>query len=143
MPVAQWPTDAFLVLFRWIHALATVAFLGWTAVYLLDPRHGPQNLRASARFKEVTELTLLVFLASGAVLSFDRLSHGAGSTYAVLLAAKVLVAVVSFQFAFRWRRGGMRVQALDGRLALAFGAGAVLLAAILKEVFERGVRSGV
>jgi hypothetical protein len=86
-------------------------------------------------------LSLLVFLATGAVLTFDRLSSGAGSVYAALLALKVVFGVVAYQYAFRWRRVGLPLGALDGRIVLIFGAATVLLAAVLEGVFESGVRT--
>jgi hypothetical protein len=95
---------------------------------------------AGARFKEVTELTLLVFLATGAVLSFDRLSNGAGAVYAVVLVAKVVCSVAAYQFAFRWRRAGGAAFDGNGRLVLILGGAAVLLAAVLTEIFEYGLR---
>jgi hypothetical protein len=107
---------------------------------------GPPRGEVSAarqRFKEVTELTLLVLLATGAVLSFDRLSRGAGGLYAGLLALKVLCAVVAYQFAFRWRRVGLPVGGLDGRVVLLFGFAAVLLAAVLKGVSDNGVSGAI
>ena len=95
------------------------------------------------RFKELTELTLLVFLATGAILSFERLSSGAGGLYAAVLAAKVVCAAITYQFAFRWRRVGLPIGAPDGRLVLLFGAATVLLAAVLKGVYDSGIRSAV
>jgi hypothetical protein len=99
---------------------------------------------AGARFKEVTELTLLVFLATGAVLSFDRLANGAGAVYAVVLAVKVGCSVAAYQFAFRWRRLNPGLGAFDGngRLVLILGGAAALLAALLTEIFEYGLRGG-
>ena len=143
MPLALDPAEVVLVLLRWLHAAASIAFLGWSAVLWLDgaPRSDPSAARQ--RFKEVTELTLLVFLATGAVMTFDRLSRGAGGLYAGLLALKVLCAVVAYQFAFRWRRVGLPIGGLDGRMVLIFGAAAVLLAALLKGVFESGVSSSI
>jgi hypothetical protein len=105
------------------------------------PRGDPAAARQ--RFKEVTELTLLVFLASGAILTFDRLSHGAGGVYAGLLTLKVVCSIVAYQYAFRWRRVGLPVGALDGRIVLIFGAATVFLAAVLKGVFDSGVRSPI
>jgi hypothetical protein len=128
--------EVLLVVLRWLHAVASILFLGWSAVLWLD---GPPRGDASAsrqRFKEMTELTLLVLLATGAVLTFDRLSRGAGGVYAGVLALKVVCAVVAYQFAFRWRRVGLPVGGLDGRIVLIFGAATVLLAAVLKGVFE-------
>ena len=141
MPAAPALAEALLVVLRWLHAIASIVFLGWSAVLWLD---GPPRGDASAarqRFREITELTLLVFLATGAVLSFDRLSRGAGGVYAAVLAIKVLLAVATYQFAFRWRRVGLPVGALDGRIVLIFGAATVFLAAVLKGVFDSGVSS--
>ncbi len=132
--------DALLILLRWLHALAAVAFLGWVLVLLMEGAPQVQNVRGAHRFKEVTEITLVVFLASGAILSFDRLSHGAGNLYAALLALKILGSVGAYQFAFRWRRAGLPSASLDGRIVLILGAGTVLLAAMLKGVFESGLR---
>ena len=141
MPAAPEVAETLLVVLRWLHALASIAFLGWSAVLLFDgPPRGDSAL-ARQRFKEVTELSLLVLLATGAVLTFDRLSRGAGGVYAGILAIKVLCAVVAYQFAFRWRRVGLTIGGLDGRIALIFGAAAVLLAAVLKGVSDSGVSS--
>lgn len=135
------PAESLLVLLRWLHAVASIVFLGWSAVLWLDGPPRDDTTAARQRFKEVTELSLLVLLASGAVLTFDRLSHGAGGLYAVILALKVICAVIAYQFAFRWRRVGLPVGGLDGRIVLISGAATVLLAAALKGVFEIGISS--
>ncbi len=142
MLATSWVADVLLVLLRWLHALAAIGFLGWSLVYLIEGSPRGQNVAAERRFKEVTEITLVVFLATGAVLTFDRLSRGAGGVYAVVLALKVLFGVVTYQFAFRWRRAGLLPSGREGRVVLVFGTGAVLLAAVLKGVFESGL-SGV
>lgn len=135
------PAESLLVLLRWLHAVASIVFLGWSAVLWLDGPPRDDMNAARQRFKEVTELSLLVLLASGAVLTFDRLSHGAGGLYAAVLALKVLCAVIAYQFAFRWRRVGLPVGGVDGRIVLISGAVTVLLAAALKGVFEIGISS--
>ena len=142
MPAAPGLAEGLLVVLRWVHGIATIVFLGWSTVLWLDgpPRSDPSAARQ--RFKELTELSLLVFLATGAVLTFDRLSFQPGALYAGLLALKVACGVVAYQYAFRWRRVGLPVGALDGRIVLIFGAAAVFLAAVLKGVFDSGVRSG-
>jgi len=141
VPAAPWLAEALLVVLRWLHSVAAIIFLGWSLVLWLDgaPRGDPSAARQ--RFKEVIELTLVVFLATGAILSFDRLSRGAGSVYAVLLALKVACGVVAYQYAFRWRRVGLPVGSLDGRLVLISGVATVLLAAALKGVFDSGLHS--
>jgi hypothetical protein len=141
VPAAPGLAEALLVVLRWLHSVAAIAFLGWSAVLWLDGSPRGDASAARQRFKEITELTLLVFLATGAILTFDRLSLGAGGVYAVVLALKVVCSVVAYQFAFRWRRVGLPVGALDGRIVLIFGAAAVFLAAVLKGVFDSGVRS--
>ena len=141
MPTEVRLAEALLVLLRWLHAAASIAFLGWSAVLWLDGPPRGDLTAARQRFKEVTELSLLVLLASGAVLTFERLSQGAGALYAGVLALKVGSAVIAYQFAFRWRRVGLPVGGLDGRLVLISGALTVLLAAVLKGVFESGLGS--
>ena len=141
MPALPGPAEALLVLLRWLHATATIVFLGWSAVVWLDGPPQGDLPAARQRYKEVIELSLLVLLTSGAVLSFDRLSHGAGGLYAAILAFKVVCAVVAYQFAFRWRRVGLPIGGVDGRIVLISGAVTVLLAAVLKGVFEIGVSS--
>jgi hypothetical protein len=139
VPPAPALAEVLLVVLRWLHALASIAFLGWSAVLWVDGPPLAEPSAARQRFKEVTELSLLLFLATGAVLTFDRLSRGAGAVYASVLALKVVCAVVAYQFAFRWRRAGLPVGGVDGRIVLIFGAMTVLLAAVLKGVFDSGV----
>ena len=143
MPAAPWLAEALLVALRWLHGIAAIVFLGWSAVLWLDGSPRGDQPAARQRFKEVTELSLLIFLATGAILTFDRLSRGAGDAYAAVLALKVVCAVVVYQYAFRWRRVGLPVGSLDGRMVLIFGAATVLLAAVLKGVFDGGVRSAL
>lgn len=142
MPAA-WPADALLVAIRWLHALATTAFLGWSLVLFVDGA-APDASVARRRFKDVIEITLVLLLATGAILTFDRLSRGAPGAYGVVLAGKVLLAAATYQFAFQWRRHGLRAASSDGRWVLLLGAGTVLLAAVLKGVFETsGLRGAV
>jgi hypothetical protein len=138
---AAWAADALLVVFRWLHGLAAAAFLGWALVLLARASTSNGQLPLG-RFKDVLEITLLVFLATGAVLGFDRLAGGAGPIYAGLLAIKLLFSAAAYQLAFRWRRQGLTATSLEGRLVFVFGAGAALLAAALVEVFEIGLRGG-
>ena len=144
MPAPPGLAEALLVLLRWLHGVAAIVFLGWSAVLWLDGPPGSAELdRAPTRkrFKEITELSLLVFLATGAILTFDRLASGAGGLYAGVLVLKLVFGVLTYQYAFRWRRVGLPVRAFDGRLVLIFGAATVLLAAVLQGVFDSGVRS--
>jgi hypothetical protein len=137
---AAWAADALLIVVRWVHGLAAVVFLGWTLVLLAGrPASGDDSI--VRRYKDVVEITLVVFLASGALLAFDRLSQGAGTLYAGLLVLKLALSVTAFQLAFQWRRRGLVPDSPHGRLVLGFGAAAVLVAAAMLEVFEYGLRS--
>jgi hypothetical protein len=126
-----------------LHGLAAIVFLGWSATVWLDGPPGGDSAQSRQRFKEIIELTLIVFLATGAILTFDRLSRGAGSVYAAVLALKVLCGAIAYQFAFRWRRMGLPVGAPDGRVLLLAGAATVLLAAVLKGVTDSGLSSAI
>src|SRR5207249_5714000 len=54
--------------------------------------------------REIVQTSLIVFLVSGALLTFERLSRGAASaTYVWLLVLKVALALVMFQVGFRLR----------------------------------------
>ena len=90
--------------------------------------------------REIVQTSLIVFLVSGALLTFERLSHGAaGSIYVWLLVVKVALAVVMFQVGFRFRgaRGGRRLRGL--RWMGGLGVAIILLAAILKWLYERAL----
>jgi uncharacterized membrane protein len=141
VPAPPAAAEALLVLLRWLHALAAIVFLGYSLVVWVDGPPLDDLVLARRRYKELVELTLVVFLATGAVLSFDRLSRGAGAAYAAALALKIVCAAVAYQYAFRWRRVGLPVRALDGRIVLLAGAATVLLAAVLKGVTDGGVSS--
>jgi hypothetical protein len=143
VPAAPGLAEVLLVVLRWLHAAASIIFLGWSAVLWLDGPPRGDVAASRQRFKEVTELSLLVLLATGAVLTFDRLSRGAGDVYAGILGLKVVCAVVAYQFAFRWRRVGLPIGGLDGRMLLISGGLAVLLAAVLKAVSDNGVGSSI
>jgi hypothetical protein len=54
----------------------------------------------------------------------------------------MLSAVLAYQYAFVWRRRSLSAGLPEGRAVLLFGAAAVLLAAILKEIFERALVRG-
>jgi putative copper export protein len=98
-----------------------------------------------ARFQEVVEASALVLAVSGVVLAVVRLSSGAaGPVYAVLLGLKVLLALAMFALAteLRWsgRRPGQRAgRGALSRLTLVLGIVVVLLAVVLRRVFEAGL----
>jgi putative copper export protein len=100
---------------------------------------------AGARFQDVVEVSAAVLAVSGVVLAVVRLSSGAaGPAYAVLLGVKVLLALAMFALAteLRWsgrRPGGGRGRGALSRLTLFLGIVVVLLAVVLRRVFETGL----
>lgn len=139
-------TDLLLVAMRWLHSLAAVAWIGSIIHQLLvDPSRAgsaPGDAAAGVVAKEIVETSLVVFLITGAILTFDRLSRGAaGTDYVVLLGLKVVLAVVMFQMAFRFRRATGRARTLGLRWQAGLGVTILLLAALLKSIYERALLS--
>jgi uncharacterized membrane protein len=143
------PREAILVAIRWAHAAAAVALVGGSAFYLtiVAPalRQGGTAVDyvrkgADAGFKELVDLSLVVFVVSGGLLTFERLSAGAASpTYVAILGLKVVLCVLLYRWAFqvRGRRGW---DGLEAKLLVGSGFLVVLLAAVLKTLYEGGLR---
>jgi hypothetical protein len=139
--------DALLVLIRWLHGLAAVAWMGSIFYELLViPGNAADQLpntvvdRMRAARVEIAQASLVAFLATGVVLAFDRLSQtGANTAYAAVLALKIALSIAMFQIAFRTRdaSGTARFEAL--RWLAAIGGLIMLLAALLKSLFERAL----
>jgi putative copper export protein len=140
-------TDLLLVAMRWLHALAAIVWIGAILFELLvvqpawngDP---PSEVLDSfdAAMRELVQGALIVFLVSGAILTFERLSRGAAGTgYVVTLGVKIVLSLAMFQVGFRFRRarGARRVRGL--KLLAVLGLVIVLLATILKWLYERAL----
>jgi hypothetical protein len=140
-------TDLLLVLMRWLHASAAIVWIGAICFELLLALPALDAADANAVVasfdavsREVVPTALIVFLVSGAILTVERLSHSAaGAPYAIVLALKVLLAIVMFQVGYRFRmaRGARRMRGL--RLMAALGLAIVLLATVLKWLYERAL----
>lgn len=163
MSMADW----FLLLIRWLHALAAVAWIGGSIFFLavLRPalRNTPQatalNRIAGQEFRNLVDTAIWVLLVTGAILSINRLTSGyASGTYGLVLGAKIALAVWMFYLVwFRQRRStpspdqeqkrgapfllrSARTAFSATNLILILGIVVVLLADILREVFERGIQ---
>lgn len=147
--------DWFLLLLRLAHALAATFWLGGGVYYLVALRPALRSRPESARefgaeaqraFGEWARVATLVMVATGVVLTFDRLSAGRGGlTYAALLALKIVAAAAAFWFAgvrparrAARRRSGRRVAP---EFILALGLLAFLLGVALASVYGRGIAS--
>jgi hypothetical protein len=140
-------TDLLLVVMRWLHATAAIVWIGaiWFELFVALPAIGEGEASAllagfDAASREIVQTALIVFLVSGAILTFERLSRGAAdSTYVLLLGVKIVLSVVMFQVGFRFRgaRGQRRVRGL--RIMATLGLTIVLLATVLKWLYERAL----
>lgn len=155
--------EALIAVMRWLHALATVVWLGGGAYALLilspqlrriaDPaltervRHG-----AGRHFSRWVNAALMVFIVSGVLLTVDRLaSRGATVAYGIVLAGKVGLALWMFGIAQglgrrlgprmpAGRLGALRRTLGSPRLLLWLGAIVVLLSAVLQAMYEAALR---
>src|SRR4051812_41374195 len=140
-------TDLLLVAMRWLHASAAIAWIGaiWFELFVALPaldagEAGPILARFDGAMREIVQTALMVFLVSGAILTVERLSHGAaGAPYVILLGVKIVLAVVMFQVGFRFRgaRGSRRVRGLQ--LMAGLGMAIVFLATVLKWLYEQAL----
>jgi putative copper export protein len=140
-------TDLLLLAMRWLHAMAAVVWIGaiWFELFVVAPawESGPPPeilARFDLAMREIVQTALVVFLVSGAILTFERLSRGAaGTPYVLLLGVKILLSIVMFQVGFRFRgaRGSRRLRGLQVMAIL--GVVIVLLATVLKTIYERAL----
>lgn len=153
-----------IVLMRWAHALAAILWLGGGAyatlvlgpqLRALDDRATATKLRAGTarEFSRLVNGAIVVFIVSGVLLTFDRLSRqGATVAYGIVLAVKIGLALWMFAIAQRLNRRGavakptgrlaaLRWQLGSPRLLLWLGAIVVLLAAVLKALYEAALRT--
>lgn len=108
--------DVLRILIRWTHAVAAVTWIGGSLFYLfaIEPalaevgRTPPRIafLEAIGRqFREVVNLTIILFLATGAILSFDRLSQPRiPGEYVAVLALKIALSLIMFWIVTRLGR---------------------------------------
>lgn len=144
------PRDLLLIGVRWAHAAAAVALVGGCAFCLLVL--GPAlreaggdsaalQRRVEVGFRELVDLSLMVFLISGGLLTFERLASGAASTaYVVVLGLKLLLSVLLYRWAFQVRRS-RNWDSRAARLLVGSGFAVVLLASVLKTLYEGGLRT--
>lgn len=152
-------TDFLLALLRWLHALAAVAWVGGSIFFfaVLRPalrREGRSEVeREVAReFRSLVDTAVVVLLLTGAILTLSRLTSGVpGALYLGLLGLKIALALWLFLLVW-WRRRppGRPRQGAWARLAgiltganlfVILGVLVLLLADLLKVVFERGLLS--
>lgn len=160
--------DVLRVGLRFGHALAAVAWVGGSLFYMLalDPalsRVGRTPDRAALlsavgqEFRQAIRLAIVVFLVTGAILTFDRLSQPRIPTlYVGVLGVKIALALWMFWLARRLDPPETRHAAHGGpgsmasrrpwsrpqQVVLALGLSVYLLAMMLKVLFEAALLSG-
>lgn len=140
------------IILRLAHGLAAAIWVGGGAYYLLavrpkvrsseDPNARELGAAVQREFGEWASVATLVMIATGVVLMFERLSGGQGTTtYVVLLAIKIVAAVVAFWMTGVLRPRGSRPSRrrsglLDQAwLVLALSIAAFLLGALLTTLY--------
>lgn len=140
--------EVLRVLLRWLHLVATVAWVGGSLFYLFVLRPTlrasdapPTTSSAVARqFAQLVRLAIPTLLVTGVLLTFDRLADGRGSAlYAGLLALKIAAALAMFVLAWEYSRWRARRRPSDRRsyVILALGLLILLLAPLLRAVYGR------
>lgn len=145
-------TEAFLLLLRLAHAFAAAVWLGGGVYYLVGLRPAmresaepPRAFVAAAQslYGEWARVTTIVMLATGIILTFDRLANaGGGLQYAVALAVKIVVALAAFWLA--GLRPGRRRRSRPARrsrpeVILALGAVAFGVGVVLASIYGQGL----
>ena len=139
------PAEVIIIAIRWAHLLAAAWLVGAAcfclAVLPARPAGPPRPALEEALergLRETAEITLVVFLTTGVILTYDRLAGGASSLYLGLLAFKIGLAGLFFHGLFRIRQTGL-AKARSSLPVLA-GAGALilLLAVALRTIHEAG-----
>ena len=140
-------TDLLLLAMRWLHAMAAIVWIGaiWFELFVVAPawKSGPPPeilARFDLAMREIVQTALIVFLVSGAILTFERLSRGAaGTSYVLVLGVKIVLSIAMFQIGFRFRgaRGTRRTRGLQ--IMAVLGLAIVLLATLLKTIYERAL----
>ena len=107
--------DWILVIIRWGHALAAVAWVGGGVFYLMVLRPAirrsrgmPEETGAAIReeFRSLVTTAIAVLLLTGAVLSAARLTSDAATIpYAIVLGVKIALALYMFYAVRLVRRG--------------------------------------
>ena len=162
-------SDSFLVVVRWIHVVASAAWVGGSIFYLLvlrpalrrSPEAGRKiNEAAAAEFGTLVDTCIFVILATGVILTFNRLTVGVtGPSYGLVLVAKIALSVWMFILARGRRRrtalldvyrqnpappsGRFRkiLSALSGYNTIAIlGVIVLLLADLLNTLYEVAIR---
>ena len=137
--------DVVLLVIRWLHALAAVAWVGGGLFYLLVLRpsvraeeSGESLRRIGEQFRSLVYTTMAILLVTGVILMLTRLTSAyVGTAYVVVLMVKIVLSLYMF-YLVRFLRprtypeeppaGAQRIQRLT---TLFTGATAVLVVGVI------------
>jgi len=164
--------DLFLLVVLWAHLVSATAWVGGSMFYLLVLRPALRrspgaartiNESVAAEFRVIVETCMFVLLATGVILTFNRLTPGVvGVPYAATLAVKIVLAIWMFVLARgRRRRPALMslirddvpeapkswlqraIRAVSGYNAVVIlGIAVLLLADALKVLYESALENG-
>ena len=106
--------DLFLLIVLWAHLVSATAWVGGSIFYLFVLRPALRksaeggreiNIAAADEFRAMVDTAIFVLLATGIILTFNRLTPGViGVQYALVLAVKIALSVWMFILARDRRR---------------------------------------
>ena len=152
--------DWLILIARWAHITGALAWVGGSIffAFVLRPVSltNDDAMRAvmgpiGSVYREVVDISVVAVIVSGIVLMFDRLTGNAATTsWVVVFAVKLLIALWMFYLVWRLRQSGYRptkptgvlsaVSWLLGYNALVFfGVLVFFLATLLRELFEKSI----
>ncbi len=163
--------EGFLLLVRWFHSVAAVAWIGGSIFYVLvlRPAQRRAGVQAAAtttevqiQFRGLVDSCIAVLLVTGAVMLFDRLTDATtGTAYVITVAVKIGLALWMFAMARgRWRRRrasqtwvgtpdaqrsrlSRAMGLMSGvNLSVILGIAIFFLSDLLRFLFERGLTGG-
>jgi uncharacterized membrane protein len=107
-------SDVFLLVVRWLHLISAAAWVGGGLFYLLVlrpvTRRNPESSRllnatTASEFRTLVDTSIFVLLATGIILTFNRLTPGVvGVPYVATLGLKIALAFWMFVLARGRRR---------------------------------------
>ena len=103
-------TDVFKIVVRWAHMVSAAAWVGGSLFWLLvlkpsmknphdDSSQGNKGLgeRVAKEFRSLVDTCVFVLLATGVIMTFDRLTPGeVGANYVLVLGIKIIFVAIMF-----------------------------------------------
>ena len=117
------PSESFLLLVKWLHAVSAVIWVGGSLFYLLVLRpathssnrfNNKLNPAIASEFRAIVNVCIIVLIATGVILAMDRLTEGVvGSPYVITLGVKVVLSIWMFIQVQSQRRSSRALEVLQ------------------------------